>query len=73
MLMMEAYAMQKSLGEYRRVVRQARKHRRRYPAVAELAEILDVSTQDCQELLATMDAHPDWDDERIAEEIDWTD
>lgn len=73
MLMMEAYAIQKSLGEYKRVVRLARKHRKRHPVIAELAELLDVSPQDCQALLATIDAHPDWDDEAIAEEIDWTD
>ena len=73
MLMMEYTTIQRNLGSYTRVVRLARKHRKRHPSVEELAEILDISTQDCQELLTTIDNHPDWDNERIAEEIHWTD
>ena len=73
MLMSEAYMLQRDLGMHETVVRLARKHRKKYPVVSELADILDVTVPDCENIIAVLDSHPDWDDEKIAEEIDWAD
>ena len=36
-------------------------------------KILKVKEKDCAAVIACIEAHPDWDDERVAEEIDWVD
>ena len=58
------------LGEYRLHVAQARKLRNRF-AMDELAEICLISPELLATILDTIDAHPDWDDEQIAENVDF--
>ena len=60
----------KRLGGYTRSVAQARKLRKRY-AQDELAEICLVSPELLKTILDTIDTHPDWDDEQIAENVDF--
>ena len=75
MLMAEAYAIQRDLGDYRRVVRQIRKRLRRNPQglTEDYVDALDISMEDAITVKDALIAHPDWDDEKIAEEIDWKD
>ena len=75
MLMMEAYAMRIALGEHRRVVRLIRKKLRKNPQglTEEFVDDLDVSMAEAITVRDALAAHPDWDDEKIAEAIDWTD
>ena len=72
MLMMEAYAIQKNLGDYRRVVRFIRRNRKK-KTEDDIVDMLEVTKQDYESVISALDSHPDWDDEKIAEEIDWTD
>ena len=72
MLMMEAYAIQRELGEHKRVVRTIRRNRKKKSA-DDIIDMLEVTKQDYESVITVLDSHPDWDDEKIAEEIDWTD
>ena len=63
-LMLEA----ERLGRYTYRVSCARRLRNRF-AMDELAEICFVNTKQLAYILDTIDAHPDWDDEQIAEEV----
>ena len=58
------------LGEYRLRVAQVRKFRNRF-APDELAEICFLSPELLASVLDAIDAHPDWDDEQIAENVDF--
>ena len=58
------------LGERRRSVAQVRKFRDRFDT-DELAEICFVSPELLRTILDTIDAHPDWDDEQVAEYVDF--
>ncbi|MBR1497339.1 MAG: Rpn family recombination-promoting nuclease/putative transposase [Oscillospiraceae bacterium] len=58
------------LGERRRSVAQARKFRDRFDT-DELAEFCFVSPKLLRTILDTIDAHPDWDDEQVAEYVDF--
>lgn len=72
MLMMEAYAIQRNLGEHKKVVRSIRRKRNKR-SISDIIDFLEISEDEYQSVIAAMDSHPDWDDEKIAEEIDWTD
>ena len=72
MLMMEYTTIQRNLGDYRRVVRFIRRNRKK-KTEDDIVDMLEVTKQDYQSVIAALDSHPDWDDEKIAEEIDWTD
>ena len=71
MLMMEAYAIQKNLGVHKKEVRFIRRNRKKKSA-DDIIDMLEVTKQDYESVITVLDSHPDWDDERIAEEIDWT-
>ena len=43
------------------------------PIFAELVKYLKVSDNNCQSVIDTIKAHPDWSDEQVAEEIYWDD
>ena len=58
------------LGENRGHVAQVRKFRNRFEP-EELAEFCFINTELLSAILNTIDAHPDWDDEQIAESIDF--
>ena len=72
MLLMEAYARERSMGAYQKVVSVIRGAISDFSA-KQLAKILKVKEKDCAAAIACIEAHPDWDDERVAEEIDWED
>ena len=58
------------LGRYADRVAHARKFRNRFDT-DELAEICFVSPELLASILDAIDAHPDWDDEKIAENVDF--
>ena len=70
MLLSEKFMENRRLGEYTRSVTQARKFRKRLSA-DELAEFCLVSPELLRAILDAIDAHPDWDDETIAENVDF--
>ena len=73
MLLMEAYAMREETGKHMTVVSQIRKSLKRNRfSTQEMADYFDVSEQDCSAVLDCIREHPDWNDRRVAEEIDWT-
>ena len=72
MLLAEAFAMREILGEYKRVVSLIRKSLKKFNA-HEMADVFDVSENDCKAVINCINEHPDWDNERIAEEIYWED
>ena len=70
MLLVEAYARERSMGAYQKVVSQIRDAIGDF-TTKQLSKILKVKEKDCAAAIACIEAHPDWDDERVAEEIDW--
>ena len=70
MVLNELLRANQRLGERRRSVAQVRKFRNRYQP-EELAEICFVNTELLSTIIDTLDAHPDWDDEQVAESIDF--
>ena len=40
-------------------------------SVEKMAKLFKVSIDNCEDTVAMIKEHPDWDDEKIAEEIDW--
>ena len=72
MLMMEAYAMRTDLGMHKQVVRSIRRKRNKR-SISDITDVLGISEIEYQSVITALDSHPDWDDEKIAEEIDWAD
>ena len=72
MLLAEVYAQHEELGAYKKVVSQIRKVIGRF-SPKQMASVFDVNEKDCTAVIECIDAHPDWDNERVAEEIDWVD
>ena len=70
MLLAEAYARERSMGKYETVVSQIRKSLNKFDT-QEMAEIFDVAEKDCAVVIDCIREHPDWDNERVAEEIYW--
>ena len=60
----------KRLGENKRTVRLVRNSRHRFGR-KELADIYYLTPKSVALILDTIDAHPDWDDEQIAESVDF--
>ena len=69
MLMMEYTTIQRNLGEHKKEVRFIRRNRKKKSA-DDIIDMLEVTQQDYESVITVLDSHPDWDDERIAEEID---
>ena len=70
MLLMEAYARERSLGENMKVVSMIR------DAIGDLttkqmSKYFKVKEKSCKDTIECITAHPDWDDEQIADEVDW--
>ena len=72
MLLVEAYAQQKELGANKKVVSVIRDAIGDFSA-KQLAKLLKVKEKACVATIECIEAHPDWDDEQVAEEIDWED
>ena len=70
MLLNEKLRESERLGRRHQSIAQARKFRKRFSA-DELAEICLVSPELLKAILDAIDAHPDWDDETVAENVDF--
>ena len=70
MMLVERDRRNRRLGERTRSVAQVRKFRNRFGA-DELAEIYILQPQAVEAILDAIDAHPDWDDETVAENVDF--
>lgn len=70
MVLIERDRANQRLGERRVRVAQVRKFRNRYQP-KELAEIYFIHSEEVRGILDALDAHPDWDDEQVAESIDF--
>ena len=70
MVLNELFRQHERLGRYADRVAHARKFRNRYNS-DELAEICFITPALLQSILDTIDAHPDWDDEQVAENVDF--
>ena len=70
MVMIERDRANRRLGEFRRNVSLVRMSRSRFD-VSELSSIYYIDINTVKAILDAIDAHPDWDDEEIAESIDF--
>ena len=70
MVMIERDRANRRLGEFKRSIAQVRRFRDRF-GKEDLAEICFVTPQLLGVIIDSIDAHPDWDDEEIAESIDF--
>ena len=70
MVLVERDRENRRMGEYRLQVRQIRKFRNRF-ASEEMAEICMLRPEAVKAILNAIDAHPDWDDEQVAENVDF--
>ena len=48
-------------------------HVRLTPLIADMAELFDISLRECNSIVTMIAEHPDWDDEQIADQVDWED
>ena len=70
MVLVERDRDNRRLGECKQSVAQVRKFRNRYGA-EELAELCFISHEVLMKIQNMIDAHPDWDDETVAENVDF--
>ena len=70
MVMNELLRENRRLGRRSQSVAQVRKNRGRFN-VDELADIYIIDTNAVKAILKTIDAHPDWNDEQVAESVDF--
>ena len=70
MLMQEALMRERRAGGYQVFVRQIRRKHQQLN-IADMAEMFDVSPDNCESVVETINEHPDWDDEQVAEVIWW--
>lgn len=70
MVLMERDREKIRLGQYSRSVAMLRMSRNRFN-VDELSSIYYIDLKTVQDILDTIDAHPDWDDEQVAENVDF--
>lgn len=70
MLLMEAYAHERSIGEYIRVVSQIRDAIGDF-TTKQMSKYFKVKEKACKNAVECIKAHPDWDDEQIADHVDW--
>ena len=72
MLLMEAYARERRMGRYVTLISQIRDAVGDF-TTKQLAGLLKVDEKDCAAAIACIEAHLEWDDEQVAEYIDWVD
>ena len=70
MLMMEAFAHERSMGKYIHLISLIRNAIGDF-TTKQMAKIFKVSEKFCKDAVKCIQTHPDWDDEQIAEQIDW--
>ena len=73
-MMMSVYgAEQRVAGEYIKVIKQIRKwySKQKRMSPEEAADAFDITLPQFESALFLIKEHPDWDDEDIAEQVDW--
>ena len=70
MLMMEAFAHERSMGKYIHLISLIRNAIGDF-TTKQMAKYFVVSEKFCEDAVKCIQTHPDWDDEQIAEQIDW--
>ncbi|MBQ9009203.1 MAG: hypothetical protein IJ088_07745 [Clostridia bacterium] len=70
MLLMEAYAHERRMGGGQRVVRLVRRKMNKL-SNEDMADMFNISLPECDSIVKMIAEHPDWDDEQIADEVDW--
>ena len=70
MVMIERDRANRRIGRYTEKVASVRKFRNRFHS-DDLADIVSVGSNTVASIITAIDAHPDWDDEEIAESIDF--
>lgn len=68
MLLVERDRLNRKIGERSGLVRVARQNRFRF-SVEKLPAICTISSEDLKSIYDAIDAHPDWDDEDVAENV----
>ena len=58
------------MGGYTTKVGQIRHNMKTQP-VSAMASFIVLPEDTCKEVIKIIEAHPDWDDEQLAEEVDW--
>ena len=72
MLMATYMAEQKSLGEYKKLVKQVRRwSRHKRSSANDMAYDIGITLPTFESILSIINDHPDWDDEQIVDEVDW--
>ena len=69
-LLMEAYAHERSMGEYIKVVSLIRNAIGDF-TTSQMSKYFKVKEKACEDVIACITTHPDWDDEQIADHVDW--
>ena len=69
-LLVDAFAHERSMGKYINLVSLIRNAIGDF-TTKQMAKIFKVSEKFCKDAVKCIQAHPDWDDEQIAEQIDW--
>ena len=59
------------LGGYATKVGQIRHNMNKQP-INTIASFIVLSEDTCNDVISLITAHPDWDDEQVAEEIEWS-
>ena len=72
MLMSEALEEKVIFGGYKRIVMQIRRKLEKL-SIEEMSDLFAVPADNCRSVIETIQAHPEWDDEQVAEEIYWDD
>lgn len=70
MLMMEAFAHERNMGKYINLISQIRNAIGDF-TTKQMAKYFVVNEKFCKDAVKCIQTHPDWDDEQIAEQIDW--
>ena len=70
MLLNEMLRENRRIGDYRTKVSQVRRGRKRF-SFDELADVYFLDPELLKDILDTLDEHPDWDDETVAEHLDF--
>lgn len=70
MLLMEAYARERNMGKYITQVSQIRDSMDEF-STKQMSKYFKVKENACMNAIKCIMTHPDWDNEQVAEAIDW--
>ena len=69
-LLVDAFAHERRMGGYIKVISLIRNAIGDF-TTKQMAKIFKVNAKFCEDAVKCIQTHPDWDDEQIAEQIDW--